>query len=120
MFTVYILFSASRNTYYVGQSENVALRFELHKSKFFPGSFTSVANDWEIVFTIECKPRSQAVNIESHIKRMKSRTYIEISALDACVHFASLKVKKRSFQFIPRDFTTLSAIVILLVSLLTA
>jgi putative endonuclease len=33
--------------------------------------------DWQLFVVIECKSVKQARNIEAHIKRMKSRKYIE-------------------------------------------
>jgi len=34
------------------------------------------ADDWELFFTIECDSRKQPVNIEDHMKKMKSSKYI--------------------------------------------
>jgi putative endonuclease len=39
--------------------------------------YTYRAKDWELVFTIECKDKSQAIAFEKHIKNMKSKTYIQ-------------------------------------------
>ena len=76
MFVVYILYSKQIDRFYIGQSEDYSIRLELHQQKFFKGSFTIQAQDWTTFLIIECKSRRQSVNIELHIKRMKSRKYI--------------------------------------------
>ena len=45
--------------------------------KTFGTAFTKRANDWEIFLSIDYLEYKQARNIESHIKRMKSRKYIQ-------------------------------------------
>jgi putative endonuclease len=75
-FTVYILYSLSINHYYVGQTENFDVRYRLHLDKELTGNFTKRASDWKVFYRIECSTRKQAVNIEAHIKRMKSIKYI--------------------------------------------
>jgi putative endonuclease len=74
---VYILYSPSIDRFYVGQTENFSERQTLHREHFFKGSFTVQVDDWQVFITIECKTRKQAVNIEAHIKRMKSKKYIQ-------------------------------------------
>ena len=76
MYTVYILYSNIRNRYYIGQTEEFQTRFKWHKERLFVRGYTMSANDWEPFLLIECISRKQAVNIERHIKRMKSKTYI--------------------------------------------
>ena len=76
-FTVYILHSSKLEEYYIGQTSDLSERIDLHNSGFFDHSFTSKANDWTLVFSLNCDSRKQALSIEKHIKRMKSRKYIE-------------------------------------------
>jgi len=52
-------------------------RFEEHKKNLFKNSFTSKTDDWELFFAIDNLDYAQSRNIESHIKNMKSRKYIE-------------------------------------------
>ena len=74
---VYILFSASTQKYYVGQTENLGQRLQQHNNGTFAGSSTKVGIPWEVYYFIECLDRKQAVNIESHIKKMKSKKYFQ-------------------------------------------
>ena len=73
---VYILYSQSIDRFYIGETIDVENRLSEHNEHFFTGAFTSKANDWTVFLTLECKNRTQARMIESHIKRMKSKTYI--------------------------------------------
>jgi putative endonuclease len=75
--TVYILYSASLNHYYIGQTINLGERIAQHNTGEFVGAYTKKANDWVLYYSIGCKSLQQALSIEKHIKRMKSRKYIE-------------------------------------------
>ena len=75
IFFVYILYSPSTGSYYVGQTEDLYQRIEKHNSATFINSYTKTRGPWEIYHTIECVSRKQAVNIESHLKKMKSVKY---------------------------------------------
>ena len=39
--------------------------------------FTYNADDWALVFSLECENKTQALAIEKHIKLMKSKIYIQ-------------------------------------------
>ncbi|MBR5167926.1 MAG: GIY-YIG nuclease family protein [Salinivirgaceae bacterium] len=73
---VYILYSQTSDSFYIGETFDVENRLAEHNSHFFTGAFTSRTNDWVVFLTLECKNRTQARMIESHIKKMKSKTYI--------------------------------------------
>ena len=74
--TVYILHSEKLNRYYTGYTNNLEERLLFHKH---PESrkFTAKANDWMLFFTIKCNSKKQALSIEKHVKRMKSKKYIQ-------------------------------------------
>ena len=76
-YAVYILYSKRMDRFYIGQTKDLNDRIALHLEKAFKGSFTSKANDWELFQTISCESSFQAIRIESHIKKMKSRQYIQ-------------------------------------------
>ncbi|MBS1681678.1 MAG: GIY-YIG nuclease family protein [Bacteroidetes bacterium] len=68
----------SRNTYYVGCTQtSVADRIEKHNTAALGRHFTSQTKDWNLFLEIPCESFRQARKIELHIKRMKSRKYIE-------------------------------------------
>jgi len=76
MFYVYILYSSKLDRFYTGFTSNVDVRLEFHK--FSPtNKFTGKADDWKLFLVIDCLNKSQALEIEKHIKKMKSKTYIK-------------------------------------------
>ena len=77
MAAVYILFSEKLNKYYVGSCMNISERLLEHTSKKYSDSYTIKANDWELFYSLLDLNYNQARLIEKHIKRMKSRKYIE-------------------------------------------
>jgi len=74
-YLVYILFSAKLDRFYIGYTSNIEQRIEFHKNAE-PHKFTSNAKDWELYLKMECDTKHQALGVEQHIKRMKSKTYI--------------------------------------------
>jgi putative endonuclease len=74
---VYVLYSESLDSYYTGSCLRIDQRLNQHLSAAFPGSYTSRAKDWVLFFQIDQLGARQSRRIENHIKRMKSRIYIE-------------------------------------------
>ena len=75
---VYILYSPSKRVFYTGfTTTTLEDRLQKHNSKYYGNKFTAISSDWEVYFFIECSSENQARDIESHIKRMKSRKYIQ-------------------------------------------
>ena len=78
MFFVYIIKSNSIDRFYIGYtSESIEERISKHNSSFYSNGYTSKVDDWTLFYSIECTSASQALKIEKHIKKMKSRKYIE-------------------------------------------
>jgi putative endonuclease len=74
---VYILYSKKLDRYYTGYTGDLNQRLEFHRHPSKSTTFTSKADDWLLYYVINCESEQQARSIESHIKRMKSRRYIE-------------------------------------------
>ena len=74
--TVYILYSQKLNKFYTGFTTNLNMRLDFHKNAE-NRKFTHNSDDWEVFYTIECFSKKQGLSIEKHIKKMKSKTYIE-------------------------------------------
>ena len=77
MASVYILYSSSSDKYYVGFTRDLKQRFEYHLVKEFAKGFTAKYSDWEIYYEIPDLSVTTARNIESHIKKMKSKKYLQ-------------------------------------------
>ncbi len=76
MATVYIIYSPSIDTFYIGSCLDLEKRLHQHRTHFYDFAFTRRASDWEVYFKIEDLDLTVAREIESHIKRMKSRVYL--------------------------------------------
>ena len=75
MYFVYILYSSSKNKYYVGACEDVQKRLTKHNTNH--SGFTGGALDWEIKWIEEHATKSDALKREKQIKNWKSRKMIE-------------------------------------------
>lgn len=77
MFYVYIRYSFSLDIFYVGSTDNVERRLEEH-NYLSENRFTSKHRPWHLKVAFEVgHSRTVALKIEKHIKRQKSRKYIE-------------------------------------------
>ena len=77
---VYILYSNSLKKYYIGFTTlKPEERLERHLSHYYnlKKKFTGQAADWVLFYQVVCKDADQARKIEAHIKKMKSKAFIE-------------------------------------------
>ncbi|PKL84100.1 MAG: excinuclease ABC subunit C [Ignavibacteriae bacterium HGW-Ignavibacteriae-3] len=66
-FTTYILYSRSKNRYYVGHTGNFSRRFIEHNSG--QNISTKFGAPWELIFTKEFTTKSDAYHLEIKIKK---------------------------------------------------
>jgi putative endonuclease len=77
MASVYILYSEKLDRFYTGSCKDLSYRLlDQHLNKEFKESFTAMADDWELYHCIDELAYKQARSIETHLKKMKSKTYI--------------------------------------------
>ncbi len=71
---MYILFSQTKNKFYIGFTSNLEERLKRHnqKSKGFTGSI----NDWNLVYVETFLTKEEAMKREKQIKSWKSKTKI--------------------------------------------
>ena len=72
---VYILYSQSRDRYYIGYTRNPQERLEEHN--LGATSSTRPGRPWILVYTEESRDKAAAIRREREIKKKKSRRYIE-------------------------------------------
>jgi putative endonuclease len=76
-FSVYILFSSIRDSYYVGHTgDDLQERLRKHNSNHM--GFTGRVGDWMIVYTETYPTKTAAYQREREIKAWKSRKKIEL------------------------------------------
>ena len=71
----YILYSQKVDRYYVGESEDITNRLNAHLSGI--SKYTSISDDWKVMYWEPFALRSDAIRRENEIKKKKSRKYIE-------------------------------------------
>jgi putative endonuclease len=74
-FVVYILFSETKNRYYIGFTSNLEERIIRHNQK--SKGFTGNVNDWKVVYTEKYEAKEQAQKRELQIKSWKSSIKIK-------------------------------------------
>lgn len=78
MIACYIIYSPKIDRFYIGfTQESVESRVEKHNNSSYGSHYTSNANDWQVFLIIPCNSVNQAMRIEKHIKKMKSKNYIQ-------------------------------------------
>jgi putative endonuclease len=73
-YIVYILYSLSKDKYYIGQTNNLTRRIQEHNSGKTNSTRTGIP--WELKYTKEFETRSKAMRFEKKLKGMKSREYL--------------------------------------------
>ena len=77
MFHCYILHSQKLDRFYVGATRNLDDRIKWHNDEIKNEGDSKRGIPWTLFHSIECETFSQALKIEAHIKRMKSKVYIK-------------------------------------------
>ena len=75
MYYVYILYSRTKDRYYVGYTHNIEIRLSKHNAGATPSA--RGGRPWELVYSEEYIDKSSALFREREIKSKKSRKYIE-------------------------------------------
>lgn len=74
-FIVYILYSSTKNKFYIGYTSDLEERIIRHNQK--SKGFTGNSNDWKIVYTETFLTKTEAIAREKQIKSWKSRIKIQ-------------------------------------------
>ncbi|WP_350284433.1 GIY-YIG nuclease family protein [uncultured Croceitalea sp.] len=77
MHYVYVIQSIKDGSFYVGATTNLANRIKQHNSSELNGGVIKRKIPWQYFYTLEVENSKVAFKIERHIKKMKSRIYIE-------------------------------------------
>ena len=86
-YSVYIIYSLSADRFYIGQTCNVTERVHQHNTSYYTDTSTTKITDWEIYWLLECQSRRQAIQIESHIKRMQDQLKLKKEIRDENLSF---------------------------------
>jgi putative endonuclease len=75
MYFTYILYSKTRDRYYIGYTSDLSKRLQKHNMGNSKSTKSGIP--WEIVYFEEYETKSEAMARERAIKKKKSRKYIE-------------------------------------------
>ena len=68
MHFLYIIFSESRNRYYIGETHDPEERLIRHNKHTYKNGFTNIAKDWQMVLLKEVDGKEDALLLESSVK----------------------------------------------------
>jgi putative endonuclease len=74
MYTLYILYSKSIDSYYVGYTNSIERRLSEHNRK--KGKYTDKGIPWQLAYAEEYNSKKEAMKREKLIKSRKSRSFI--------------------------------------------
>jgi putative endonuclease len=74
MYFLYILYSQSRDKYYVGSTKDLLERLRRHRSNH--KGFTGTASDWELAYSAQYSSKREVLVREKEVKSWKSRKRI--------------------------------------------
>jgi putative endonuclease len=77
MHWVYVLYSQVLNRHYIGESADPDKRLQQHRTGFFPEAYTAKADDWVLRLKVQCPNIQVARQLESFIKRMRNRDFLD-------------------------------------------
>jgi putative endonuclease len=74
MYTLYLIYSESYDLYYVDQTQHITSRLKKHNQNRC--RFTKGKGPWKLIATKSFQTRSEVMQAEWNIKKLKNRTYI--------------------------------------------
>lgn len=80
MYSVYILYSTSRQKFYAGQTNDVEDRLRRHNAGESLSTKSGVP--WKVIYTIAFATRSEAVHLETKIKKRGIKRYFDDIGFD--------------------------------------
>jgi putative endonuclease len=77
MFYVYVIQSKRDQSFYIGRTSNLEERIQYHNTPDLNVGNTKSKIPWEYFFVLEVNNSKLGGKIENHIKKMKSKKYIQ-------------------------------------------
>jgi putative endonuclease len=74
-YVVYILYSRKLGKHYIGQTSDLESRMERHNAGRNP--FTKKGVPWELVHSLNCDSRAEAMKLEKRIKNLGTKRFLE-------------------------------------------
>lgn len=77
MYYVYAIYNRKHDKFYIGETNNLRQRLEMHNDHRFPTSYTARFDGfWELVYSEEYSIRQEARKREKQLKSYRGRQFI--------------------------------------------
>ncbi len=76
MYTVYALYNLKHNKIYIGQTEDLERRVELHRTKALTGYTSRYDGEWIVIYEESQPSRVEALVREKQLKSFRGREFI--------------------------------------------
>lgn len=77
MYYVYAIYNQKNDKIYIGQTENIEERLNLHNTKLFKNSYTaSFDGIWELIYSEQVQERRDALKREKQLKSYRGREFV--------------------------------------------
>ncbi len=80
MYFVYIIYSAHRDVYYKGFTENLQRRLESHRE--LKSTYTSQVNDWVLVYAKVFEFKTDALKEEKRLKKLNRKSILKLIGIE--------------------------------------
>ena len=79
MYYVYALYNKRAGKIYIGQTEDLKTRIQLHNSHLFKKSYTArIEGEWQLIYSEEADTREAALKRERGLKSYRGRQFIKL------------------------------------------
>lgn len=76
MYSVYAIYNRDHNKIYIGQTEDLIIRLDLHNTHKFKGYTSRYTGLWVIIYSEQVKSRNEALIREKQLKSFRGRDFI--------------------------------------------
>lgn len=77
MYQVYAIYNRIANKYYIGQTNDLSQRLELHNNHAFKGYTARFPGEWELIYQESVATRQEALKREKLLKDHKGRDFVK-------------------------------------------
>ena len=99
---IYILYSESRDRYYIGSCADVCERLIRHNAGATIS--TKSGRPWKVVYTETHPTKTEALKRENYLKRLKSRVHIEEMIRQNSSPVKQIKTNFKQFLILKKSF----------------
>lgn len=77
MYNIYVIYNLKHKKIYIGQTEDLQQRLELHNKKTFKGYTSRFDGEWQLIYNEEVATRQEALIREKQLKSFRGREFVK-------------------------------------------